>query len=86
MSGIKERIETELLAMRPFQSTFNVSMAQNPELDAWFGAKEMATEILASGVTKQEYEEMGGSYLKENRFCKSLIIKVDKIIHILCLL
>ncbi|GFT64993.1 actin-related protein 5 [Nephila pilipes] len=66
---IKERIETELLAMRPFQSKFNVQLAVDPLLDAWRGAKKWAQNddnLKKFSVTRQEYEEKGGDYLKDH--------------------
>eukprot|EP00057_Strongylocentrotus_purpuratus_P007614 XP_011662088.1 PREDICTED: actin-related protein 5 [Strongylocentrotus purpuratus] len=72
-----ERIEHELRAMRPFQSLFNVKRAGNPSLDAWCGAAKWAldTTNLSSFITRSEYEEKGGDYLKEhpasNRFLAS---------------
>ncbi|XP_048777578.1 actin-related protein 5-like [Ostrea edulis] len=64
----KERLECELLAMRPFQSTFNVSIANNPILDAWSGARKLALSPLltTSSITKAEYEEKGSEYMKEH--------------------
>lgn len=66
---IKERIETELLAMRPFQSKFNVQLAGDPLFDAWKGAKKWALNddnLKKFSVTRQEYEEKGGDYLKDH--------------------
>ncbi|CAL1298090.1 unnamed protein product [Larinioides sclopetarius] len=66
---IKERIETELLAMRPFQSKFNVQLADDPLLDAWRGARKWALNeenLKKFSVTRQEYEEKGGDYLKDH--------------------
>ncbi|XP_061114656.1 actin-related protein 5 [Conger conger] len=67
--GMKERVERELLAMRPFQSHFQVSIASRPALDAWFGARDWAlqTEVGGPGwVSRQDYEEKGGQYLSEH--------------------
>ncbi|XP_027026807.1 actin-related protein 5 isoform X1 [Tachysurus fulvidraco] len=67
--GVKERVERELLAMRPFQSHFKVSLASQPSLDAWFGAREWAlkNESESHGwITRQDYEEKGGEYLSEH--------------------
>ncbi|GFW16869.1 actin-related protein 5 [Trichonephila clavipes] len=66
---IKERIETELLAMRPFQSKFSVQLADDPLLDAWKGARKWALHdenLKKFAVTRQEYEEKGGDYLKDH--------------------
>ncbi|XP_068119660.1 LOW QUALITY PROTEIN: actin-related protein 5 [Hyperolius riggenbachi] len=67
--GIKARMEKELLMMRPFGSTFQVSVASNPILDAWHGASDWALQNLEAEegwITCKEYEEMGGEYLKEH--------------------
>ncbi|XP_038659526.1 actin-related protein 5 [Scyliorhinus canicula] len=67
--GMKTRMERELLAMRPFQSSFQVSMAANPVLDSWFGARDWAVEYKdqAEGwITLADYEEKGGEYLSEH--------------------
>ncbi|GFY52042.1 actin-related protein 5 [Trichonephila inaurata madagascariensis] len=66
---IKERIETELLAMRPFQSKFSVQLADDPLFDAWKGARKWALHddnLKKFAVTRQEYEEKGGDYLKDH--------------------
>ncbi|XP_048874076.1 actin-related protein 5 [Brienomyrus brachyistius] len=67
--GMKERVERELLAMRPFQSHFQVNMASNPSLDAWCGAREWTQQNPLGGsgwITRQDYEEKGGEYLSEH--------------------
>ncbi|XP_066500287.1 actin-related protein 5 [Hoplias malabaricus] len=67
--GVKERVERELLAMRPFQSHFKVTLASQPALDAWFGAREWALRnpVGSEGwISKQDYEEKGGEYLSEH--------------------
>ncbi|KAG9270189.1 actin-related protein 5 [Astyanax mexicanus] len=72
--GVKERVERELLAIRPFQSHFKVSQAAQPALDAWFGAREWALRnpVGSEGwISKQDYEEKGGEYLSEH--CSSNI-------------
>ncbi|XP_022084305.1 actin-related protein 5-like isoform X2 [Acanthaster planci] len=73
--GMKQRVEAELLAMRPFQSTFQVFAAGDPVLDSWHGAKKWASDAALAGdcfVTREEYLEKGGEYLREhaasNRF------------------
>ncbi|XP_036434541.1 actin-related protein 5 [Colossoma macropomum] len=67
--GVKERVERELLAMRPFQSHFKVSLASQSALDAWFGAREWALRnpVGSEGwISRQDYEEKGGEYLSEH--------------------
>lgn len=67
--NFQERLERELLAIRPFQSTFRVFKAANPILDAWNGARKWArslSSLQTVSVTRQEYEEKGGDYLREH--------------------
>ncbi|XP_059052636.1 actin-related protein 5 [Achroia grisella] len=66
--GLKERLERELLEMRPFQSTHKVVTAANPSLDSWYGARDFAgsNEFENWCISKEEYYEMGGEYLKEH--------------------
>ncbi|XP_023283145.1 actin-related protein 5 isoform X2 [Seriola lalandi dorsalis] len=69
--GMRERVERELLAMRPFQSHFKVTMASQPALDAWYGARDWALEHPPGGeaegwISRQDYEEKGGEYLSEH--------------------
>ncbi|XP_047627059.1 actin-related protein 5 isoform X2 [Phacochoerus africanus] len=67
--GMKGRIEKELLEMRPFQSSFQVQLASNPVLDAWYGARGWALDHLDDEdvwITRKDYEEKGGGYLKEH--------------------
>jgi len=63
-----DRLNKELQQIRPFQSTFNVSLADSVTLDAWRGARKWAesSEMAASSVTVAEYNEKGGEYLKEH--------------------
>ncbi|XP_077438793.1 actin-related protein 5 [Vanacampus margaritifer] len=86
--GMKERMERELLAIRPFQSHFKVTMAKQPTLGAWLGARDWALEHPPGGVdgggavgwiSRQDYEEKGGEYLSEH--CASNVfvpIKINK--------
>lgn len=72
LPGLKERLCRELMEIRPFQSTFNVKIANDPSLDCWNGAKKFATtgsNISTYSVTKDDYAEMGGEYLKEHSLC-----------------
>ncbi|XP_037915292.1 actin-related protein 5 isoform X2 [Hermetia illucens] len=66
--GLKERLSKELLEMRPFQTPHKVYMADSPSLDAWFGARDFANSSNLPDylVTKSEYLEKGGEYLKEH--------------------
>ncbi|XP_017590617.1 PREDICTED: actin-related protein 5, partial [Corvus brachyrhynchos] len=67
--GLKARIQKELLEMRPFQSSFQVHLASSPVLDAWYGARDWAVEYTnreEGWITRKDYEEKGGEYLKEH--------------------
>ncbi|XP_019728735.1 actin-related protein 5 isoform X1 [Hippocampus comes] len=85
--GMKERVERELLAIRPFQSHFKVTLAMQPTLGAWLGARDWALEHppgcgggrVAGWISRQDYEEKGGEYLSEH--CASNVfvpIKINK--------
>uniref|UniRef100_A0A6Q2WYJ4 Actin-related protein 5 n=1 Tax=Esox lucius TaxID=8010 RepID=A0A6Q2WYJ4_ESOLU len=78
--GMKERIERDLLAMLPFQSNFQVTMASRPAVDSWYGAREWALENSPGGegwISRQDYEEKGGEYLSEH--CASNVFVPVKI-------
>lgn len=48
---------------------FQVQLASNPVLDAWYGARDWALDHLDDNevwITRKEYEEKGGEYLKEH--------------------
>jgi actin-related protein 5 len=85
LPGLKERLEKELLEMRPFESTFSVKIAGDPSLDAWNGARKFATtgnNVNNFSISKEEYFELGGEYLKENclsnkYFKTPMVPKVD---------
>ncbi|XP_041941850.1 actin-related protein 5 [Alosa sapidissima] len=67
--GLRDRVESELLAIRPFQSYFKVRLASRPALDAWYGAREWALQNPPGELgwlSRQDYEEKGGEYLSEH--------------------
>lgn len=48
---------------------FQVQLASNPVLDAWYGARDWALDHLGDDqvwITRKEYEEKGGEYLREH--------------------
>ncbi|KOB71321.1 Actin-related protein 5, partial [Operophtera brumata] len=49
-------------------SSHRVVMARNASLDAWYGARDFAgtNDFEACCITKEEYYEMGGEFLKEH--------------------
>ncbi|KAF1983698.1 actin-like ATPase domain-containing protein [Aulographum hederae CBS 113979] len=68
--GFEERLRDELRAVLPAGSPFNVRKAKDPILDAWKGAAEWAGEDgwKKSAVTKAEWAEKGGEYIKEHEY------------------
>lgn len=83
LPGLKERLLKELMEIRPFQSTFAVKIASDPKLDAWNGARKVANAGNFSSffMTKEEYFEQGGEFIKENslsnRYYKTPMEKID---------
>ncbi|KXS12636.1 actin-like ATPase domain-containing protein [Gonapodya prolifera JEL478] len=65
--GLRERVELELRSLRTVGSALNVRSAADPRLDAWRGAARWAQSdsFRKRLVTRQEYMENGGEYLKE---------------------
>lgn len=66
LPGLRERLFRELREIRPFKSKFAVHVVDNPELCAWYGARNWAKVIDLDKylVTRQEYAEHGGEYFK----------------------
>ena len=54
--------------MRPFQSSFKVSLAKDKSMDAWLGASVFASnqQNITSFLTKERYSECGEGYLEEH--------------------
>lgn len=68
LPGLRERLDKELMEMRPFQSTFATKLAKDPSLDAWNGARKFAlsdNNLHNFAFTQAEYQEKGGEYVKE---------------------
>lgn len=61
---------------------WQVSLASRPALDAWFGAREWALRSPAEDqgwISRQDYEENGGEYLKEHCASNTFIpMKLNK--------
>ncbi|XP_049515958.1 actin-related protein 5 [Dermacentor silvarum] len=75
LPGIRERLCAELLAMRPFQSLFSVTLAKNPASDSWKGARQCAMQrdfLSKFAIKRAEYEEKGPDYLKEHCYSNVL--------------
>lgn len=66
--GFEERLRNELQAVLPADSTLGIRKAQNPTLDAWRGAAAWAGDASSrqSFITRAEYDEYGGEYIKEH--------------------
>lgn len=66
--GFEERLRAELRAVLPAEETIKVRRAKDCVLDAWRGAAQWAGEIKSksSFVTRAEFYEKGGDYLKEH--------------------
>ncbi|XP_063708449.1 actin-related protein 5 [Culicoides brevitarsis] len=71
--GLRERLDRELLEMRPFETSHKITFAKSASMDGWYGAREFANnskELKKALLTKAEYEEKGGEYFKEF-FCSN---------------
>ncbi|KAJ3127496.1 hypothetical protein HK098_006274 [Nowakowskiella sp. JEL0407] len=70
LPGIQERIFKDITSIRPYGSIVNVYQAKDPINDAWKGARKwtMLDQVGKYFVTRAEYEEFGGEYLKEHGF------------------
>ncbi|KAI9309010.1 hypothetical protein BJ944DRAFT_254252 [Cunninghamella echinulata] len=68
LPGLQERISKNIQSIYPSGSPINVRIAKNPLLDAWKGAAKFAlsNSFKQYCVTRQEYEEFGGDYIKEH--------------------
>lgn len=67
--GLKDRLSREMLEMRPFQTPHKITIARNPTLDAWLGAKDfsISPNFQETCITRATYEEMGAEYLNIHR-------------------
>lgn len=68
--GFEERLMNELRATLPVEAPLHVRTAHDPVLDAWKGAAKWAAEPASktSFVTRAEFLEKGGDYLKVRFF------------------
>lgn len=66
--GFEERLRSELRAVLPADSTLGLRKAKDPVLDAWKGAAAWASSAASRQhfITREEYMEKGGEYLKEH--------------------
>ncbi|CAB4384302.1 unnamed protein product [Rhizophagus irregularis] len=68
--GLLPRLETSLRSILPSDASLRIIHASDPVIDAWRGAALWARteDFYKYAVTRQEYQEYGGEYLKEHRF------------------
>ena len=66
--GLVDRLTRELREIRPFQSTFNISVTREPLLSTWLAMRDFASsdDLPKYLVTKEEYAEKGGEFFKEH--------------------
>lgn len=66
LPGLKERIHTNLISVRPFMSPSKVSVLQRPSFSAWHGQKSFVSQPDFGKYlfTKKDYEEYGTEYFK----------------------
>ena len=65
--GLVERVASDLISNRPFQSETGVTIAQDPSFDAFRGMQVFSRDFLndeSVWITKAEYEERGPDILK----------------------
>lgn len=65
--GLLDRLNKELMEIRPFQSSFKAKIAKDPSLDAWNGARKfsLSNNFQRSQISRSDYNELGGEYIKE---------------------
>ncbi|KAK5650588.1 hypothetical protein RI129_001617 [Pyrocoelia pectoralis] len=66
LPGLKERIQTDLISIRPFKSHSEVNIISNPSLAAWYGTRKWArsSEFKRNLFTRAQYDEYGSEYFK----------------------
>ena len=64
--GFQQRLEKDLRMVLPAEAHLKTRRAKDPLLDAWRGAAQWAREpgFKAASITREEYLEKGGEYLK----------------------
>lgn len=67
IKNFKGRIVKEFTLFLPEGTTVGVQMASDPILDPWRGMRKWAGESNEGWVSRREWEEMGGDYIKEHR-------------------
>lgn len=72
--SFSRRLERDLRCMRPFQSHFAVSSAEDPVLDAWRGGGLWAPDNLHAFITKQDYFERGPEFMKHHSMANTPLL------------
>lgn len=73
--GFEERLRNELRAVLPAESVLGMRRAKDPVLDAWRGAARWVGDRKRSSpafITREEFLEKGGEYLKEHNLGNAL--------------
>lgn len=72
MPNLKDRLHSELTALLPSGEPLQIvtDWPDDSKIAAWKGmaAWSKTDEAVASAVTRAEWQEMGGAYLKEHRW------------------
>ncbi|ERL95187.1 actin-related protein 5 isoform X1 [Dendroctonus ponderosae] len=70
LPGLRDRLLTDLISVRPFKSTVNITIINNASLSSWYGARNFAqsAEFMDTLVTKKMYQEMGAEYFKVHKY------------------
>lgn len=70
--GLSRRLEREMIALLPFKQEVNIitSWPENPQTEPYKGMRRWAgtEEFKQAAVSRAEWEEMGGDYIKEHRW------------------
>ncbi|KAJ2472958.1 Nuclear actin-protein involved in chromatin remodeling, partial [Coemansia sp. RSA 2320] len=70
VSGILERLQRDIRSVVPVGTPISVRRAEDPLRDAWRGAALWCTKeaeaFSASRITRQDYLELGGEYIREH--------------------
>ena len=68
-----ERLKREMTSVLPVGSSVHIRRAAHAQLDAWRGLAKFATtqECKTAMISRAEYLEKGGEYLKEHSLSNS---------------
>ena len=74
--NFSQRVEVDLRSIRPFESCFQISCAQDPLLDTWRGEGLWATQPANQNafITRAEYLEKGSEFMKEHVTSNAMLI------------